>query len=210
MLYGSGLHGYVPHAHKLWYSSAEWIILRMDRKRKLTNFFILFGAMNKFSCLILPIIHAYNVGISRLRSEGMTLVVCPTLVGRRDFCHMPDSGRKTRLRSYARLRLEDMTPVVYPDSKCTFWFRLMSRLWSYHLTLVAHHGSDRWACHMSYHLNCDRLCMAGRDDCSILQLGHLVRSRLGGMHDSFSIQNLSISRPCRFKYYAMRRMTNEH
>jgi hypothetical protein len=34
----------------------------------------------------------------------------------RDFGGMLDSGRKTRLRSYARLRSEYMTPVVYPDS----------------------------------------------------------------------------------------------
>jgi hypothetical protein len=47
---------------------------------------------------------------------------------------------------------------------------------------------------MSYHLNCERLRMAGLDDYNILQPGHLVRSRLGGMHDLISIQNLSISR----------------
>jgi uncharacterized membrane protein YjdF len=64
MLYGSRLRGYVPYARRLQSGLAEWIILRMARKRKLANFFILFGAMNKFSYLILPIIHAYNVGIS--------------------------------------------------------------------------------------------------------------------------------------------------
>jgi hypothetical protein len=37
----------------------------------------------------------------------------------RDLGGMLDSGRKTRLRSYAQLRLEYMTPVVYLDSSCT-------------------------------------------------------------------------------------------
>jgi hypothetical protein len=46
---------------------------------------------------------------------------------------------------------------------------------------------------MSYHLSCERHCMAGLDDYSILQPGHLVESRLEGTHDSISIQNLSIS-----------------
>jgi hypothetical protein len=64
MLYGSRLRGYVPYARRLQSGLTEWIILRMAGKRKLVNFFILFGAMNKFSYLILPIIHAYNVGIS--------------------------------------------------------------------------------------------------------------------------------------------------
>jgi hypothetical protein len=36
-----------------------------------------------------------------------------------DFSHMPDSGQKMRLRLYARLRSEDMTPVVYLDSDHT-------------------------------------------------------------------------------------------
>jgi hypothetical protein len=117
-----------------------------------------------------------------------------------DSGRMPDSGRKTRLRSYAQLWSEDMTPVIcstpveYPDSRCTSWFRLTSRLWSYLLTPVAHHGSGRWACHMSYHLSYERLRMAELGDCNILQPRHLVKSRLGGMHDSFSIQNLNISR----------------
>jgi hypothetical protein len=32
--------------------------------------------------------------------------------------------------------------------------------------------------------------MAGLDDYSILQPRHLVENRLGGMHDSISVQNL--------------------
>jgi hypothetical protein len=67
MLYGSHLHGYTPYARGLRSGPAEWIILRMAGKGKLANPFILFGAMNKFSCLILPIIHAYKAGISQLR-----------------------------------------------------------------------------------------------------------------------------------------------
>jgi hypothetical protein len=47
--------------------------------------------MNEFSYHILPIIHAYDAGISQLWSY-------------------------VRLWSYARLWLEDMTLVVYPDS----------------------------------------------------------------------------------------------
>jgi hypothetical protein len=39
-------------------------------------------------------------------------------------------------------------------------------------------------------LSCERLRMTGLDDCSIIQPGHLVENRLGGMHDLISIQNL--------------------
>jgi hypothetical protein len=49
------------------------------------------------------------------------------------------------------------------------------------------------------YLSYERLCMAGLDDCNILQPGHLVRSRLGGTYDSINIQNLSISRLCMLK-----------
>jgi hypothetical protein len=90
-----------------------------------------------------------------------------------------------QLRSYVRLRLEDMTPLVYPD------FGRTSRFQLYLLTPVAHHGSS---CRMSYHLICEKLGMVGLNDCIILQPGHLVGSRLGGTHDSISVQNLSILR----------------
>jgi hypothetical protein len=43
------------------------------------------------------------------------------------------------------------------------------------------------------YLSCERVCMARLDEDNILPLGHLVRSRLGGTHDSISIQNLGIS-----------------
>jgi hypothetical protein len=62
-LYGSRLRGYVPYTRGLRSDPAKWIILQMAHKRKLANSFILFRAMNRFSSLILPIIHAYNVGI---------------------------------------------------------------------------------------------------------------------------------------------------
>jgi hypothetical protein len=39
-------------------------------------------------------------------------------------------------------------------------------------------------------LSYERLHMAGLADCSMLQPGHLVRNKLGGMHDSISVQNL--------------------
>jgi hypothetical protein len=103
-----------------------------------------------------------------------------------------------------------MTPVAYLDSGRTSWLRSTSRLRSYLLTPVVHHDSGRWVCHMSYNLSCERHHMARLDDYSILQLGHLVRSRLGGTYGSFSIWNLSISRLRMFKSQAMCHVTNEH
>jgi hypothetical protein len=38
----------------------------------------------------------------------------------------------------------------------------------------------------------DILRMAGLDDCSILQPGHLVQKRLGGMHDLIIVQTLRL------------------
>jgi hypothetical protein len=141
--YGSRLRGYVPYAHGLRPSLTEWIVLRMAHKRKLANSFILFGAMNKFSCLILPIIHAYNAGISQLRSEDVTLIVCSIAVERHDSNHMPDSSRRMRFLSYALLWSKDMTLVVYPDSRSTSRFQSTSRLWSYLLTPLAHHDLNQ-------------------------------------------------------------------
>jgi hypothetical protein len=45
-------------------------------------------------------------------------------------------------------------------------------------------------CKQHLDLSYERLHMVGLDDCSILQPRHLVRSRLGGTHDSISVQNL--------------------
>jgi hypothetical protein len=41
-------------------------------------------------------------------------------------------------------------------------------------------------------LSCEGLSKAGLDDYNILQFGHLVQNRLGGMHDSISVQNLRL------------------
>jgi hypothetical protein len=52
--------------------------------------------------------------------------------------------------------------------------------------------------------------MTGLDDCSILQPGHLVRNKLGGTHDSISVQNLrSHSFACESSQ-AMSCATKEH
>jgi hypothetical protein len=52
--------------------------------------------------------------------------------------------------------------------------------------------------------------MAGLDDSSILQLRHLVRSRLGGTHDLINIQNLSSHGFACMSSQAMSRVTKEH
>jgi hypothetical protein len=151
MLYGSRLRGYVPYARGLRSGLTEWIILRMAHKRKLANSFILFGAMNKFSCFILPIIHAYNASISRLRSEDTTPVACPTSVGTHDSDRMPDSSRMPNSGRKTWLRLYILTPDTLPDSgrrhdsSRTSWLRSMSvlhvlppQLWK------TSHGWARW------------------------------------------------------------------
>jgi hypothetical protein len=189
MLNGSSLRGYTPYAQGLRSGPAGWIILWMAHKGTLPNPFILFGAMKKIPCLILPTIHVYNAGISQLLSYAW-------------------------LRSYARLWLEDVTPVVCPtpvvylNSGHTSRLRSTSQLRSYLLTPVAHHGSGRRVGCMSYHLSCERLYMGSIDDCSILQPKHLVRSKLGWTHDSFSIWNLSIPWLRMFKCQTMCRATD--
>jgi hypothetical protein len=52
--------------------------------------------------------------------------------------------------------------------------------------------------------------MVGLDDCCILQPKHLVESRLGGMHDLISIQNLSSRGFACMSSHAMSRVTKEH
>jgi hypothetical protein len=122
------------------FGPTEWIIRRITRKRKSGNLLIIIREMNKFSYLILHILHDYNVGISWLRLEDVTPITCPTLVGRRDSgcirdsSRLLDSGQMTRLRlkdvtrscarlwSHARLQSEDVTlvvcatPIVCPTS----------------------------------------------------------------------------------------------
>jgi hypothetical protein len=142
MLYGSRISNDASYACGLWSNPAEWIILWMDRKSKLANNLSI-HSNNVFSFHILPIIHAYNIGISWLRSY-------------------------TRFELHARLRLEDMTSVIYPDSGRPSRLRSTSQLRTYLLTPVAHHSFSQWARRLSYHLSCEKLHMAGLDDCSIL------------------------------------------
>jgi hypothetical protein len=52
--------------------------------------------------------------------------------------------------------------------------------------------------------------MVGLDDCSILQPRQLVISRLGGMHDSISIQNLSSHGFACMSSQDMSRVIKEH
>jgi hypothetical protein len=156
MLYGSRLHGYTPYAQGLWSVLAEWIILRMAHKGKLANPFILFRAMNKFSCLILPIIHAYDTGISRLRSyawpwwyawlwsEDTTSIVCPTPIG------IYDSSRISWLQLHFLTPIDVMTPVVSPDSDHA------SQLWPMSMPHVlppqlwnTSHSRARWLQHLT-------------------------------------------------------------
>jgi hypothetical protein len=135
-----------------------------DFQDEIGKLFILFRTLDKFSYHILPIIHAYDAGISRLRSYAW-------------------------LRSHAWHRLEDMTLAVYPDSIRPSRLRSTSQLRTYLVTLVTRHDAGRWVCRLSYHLSCERLCMAGLDDCSILQPRHLVGNRLGGTYDLINVQN---------------------
>jgi hypothetical protein len=52
--------------------------------------------------------------------------------------------------------------------------------------------------------------MAGLDDCNILQLRHLVKSRLGGMHDLISVQTLRSHSFACTSSQAMSPVTKEH
>jgi hypothetical protein len=63
---------------------------------------------------------------------------------------------------------------------------------------------------MSYQLICERLRMVELDDCSFLQLEHLVKNNLSRAHELFSVQNLNISRYRKFKCQVMCCVTNEH
>jgi hypothetical protein len=65
-------------------------------------------------------------------------------------------------------------------------------------------------CKQHLYLSCERLCMAGLDDFNILQPRHLVGNRLGGTHDSISVQNLRSHGFACTCSQAMNRMTKEH
>jgi hypothetical protein len=89
--------------------------------------------MNEFSYHILPIIHAYNTGISQfwayaqLQLKDVTPVICPTSVER---C---DSSRKARLRSYPWLHtlVRRCNSGRMPDSGRKTWLWSYTRLQSY-------------------------------------------------------------------------------
>jgi hypothetical protein len=70
--------------------------------------------------------------------------------------------------------------------------------------------SFHFLCKQYLYLSCERLHMAGLDDCNILQPGHLVESRLGGTHDSISVQNLSSHDFACSSNQAMSHVTKEH
>jgi hypothetical protein len=53
-------------------------------------------------------------------------------------------------------------------------------------TSTMHHSYGCRAYRMSYRLVCERLCMVELDDCNILQLGHLIASRMSRAHDSLN------------------------
>jgi hypothetical protein len=126
MLYGSRLHDYAPYARGLRSGLAEWIILWMTRKRKLAD--CLSYSEHWINFHILAIIHAYNTGISRLRShvrlrsKDMTSVIY-------------DSGWKIWLRSYIP------TPVVLPNSDRRHNFGCLSWLRLHITTLVNEHAA---------------------------------------------------------------------
>jgi hypothetical protein len=84
---------HTPYAHGLRSGPTKWIIWRITRKRKSTK---LLSYITHDACLW---------------SRYIT-----TPVGRCDSDRMPDSGRKTRLWSYARLQLYILTPDALPDS----------------------------------------------------------------------------------------------
>jgi hypothetical protein len=60
------------------------------------------------------------------------------------------------------------------------------------------------------YLKCERLRMARLDDCIILHPKYLVISRLGGTHDSITIQNLSSQGFACMSSEAMSHVTKEH
>jgi hypothetical protein len=80
---------------------------------------------------------------------------------------------------------------------------------SYNEILPLLHLFYSCANNISY-LSCERLRMAGLDDYNILQTGHLVRNRLGGMHDLISVQNLSLHSFSCTSSQAMSHVTKEH
>jgi hypothetical protein len=149
MLHGLCLRGYAPYSHGLRSGSTEWIIRRIAHKRKSTNLFIIFKEMNKF---FISFITNYTCLWCRYVTTlvvCMTLVICPTPIGRRDFGHMPNSGWKTWLRSYVPIPIDVTTLIVSPNSDH------VSQLWSMSVLHVlppqlwkTSHGRARWLQHL--------------------------------------------------------------
>jgi hypothetical protein len=140
MIYGSRLHGYTFYAHGLWSDPIKWIIWRITCKRKSAN---ILSYVTYYKCLycrylMIPVICA-------------TSVVCLTLTG------IYDSSHISRLVSHFLTPVDVTTSVISTNSS-----RIMTPVDE------SHHDSGWWACRMSYHLCCERIFMAGLDDCSIL------------------------------------------
>jgi hypothetical protein len=81
MLYGSCSRGYAPYARELWSGLAEWIILRMARKRKLAKCLSYSEYWINFHILYYPL---YMLIMQIYHDSGRMS----------DFGRMPDSGRK--------------------------------------------------------------------------------------------------------------------
>jgi hypothetical protein len=127
-------HAFAPYARGLWSGLTEWIIVRMAHKRKLANRL----SYSEHWINILPIIYAYNAGISWLRSYAWlqlharlrpytwfrsyvpTLVTFPTPVDLTTLDVSSDSGHPSRLRSMS-------SPLALPP-----------QLWK------TSHGRARW------------------------------------------------------------------
>jgi hypothetical protein len=112
-LYGSRLHGYAPYARGLWSCLAEWIILRMARKRKLTNCLSYSEHWINFHIIYSPL----YMFIMQVYHDSSRI---------RDFSRMPDSGRISRLRSPYPTPVDVTTSDISLDSGHASRLRSMS------------------------------------------------------------------------------------
>jgi hypothetical protein len=108
--------------------------------------------MNVFSYHILPIIHAYNVGISWLLSYARLRLYARLWSKDATQVRRYDSGRISRLRSHFPTPVNITAPVISPDSDST------SRLWSMSMSHVlppqlwkTSHVRARWLQHLTAH-----------------------------------------------------------
>jgi hypothetical protein len=137
MLYGACLYGYTPHACGLQSGPAEWIILRMARKRKLANYLSYLEHWINFHIIYYPL---YMLIMQVYHDSGRM----------HDFGHMPDSDHISRLRSHFLTPIDVTTSDVSPDSSCA------SRLWSMSALPIlppqlwkTSHGQVRWLQHLT-------------------------------------------------------------